>query len=159
MMNSPRQHRHIGVYGVCILQGYMLLIRKARGPYTGQLGLPGGGIEFGEEPEDALRREFIEETGITILNPSLLRVASKQVRYIAGDGVVEELHHLGLIYSVSVAHHELLDTHGYEELPKVNLLPDGEDSGGAIWVRLVDIDADTLTPFARLAIPVNVVDM
>lgn len=75
------------------------------------------------------------------------------MRYTADDGVVEELHHLGLIYSVNVAHHEQLNS---EELPKVNLLPDGEDPGGAIWVWLVDIDEDTLTPFARLALPANI---
>src|SRR5262245_21820721 len=29
-------------------------------------GLPGGGLEYREQPQDAIAREFFEETGITI---------------------------------------------------------------------------------------------
>lgn len=29
-------------------------------------GIPGGGIEYGEQPEDAVVREMLEETGITV---------------------------------------------------------------------------------------------
>ena len=32
----------------------------------GHWTLPGGGIDFGEDPEDAVVREFIEETGLTV---------------------------------------------------------------------------------------------
>ena len=42
-----------------------LLIRQKRGPYAGKLDFPGGGIEFGESPEQALRREFAEEVANT----------------------------------------------------------------------------------------------
>ncbi|MGE5672489.1 MAG: NUDIX domain-containing protein, partial [Mycobacterium leprae] len=37
-----------GAYGVCIVDGRVLVIRKAKGPYKGLYDLPGGGIEFGE---------------------------------------------------------------------------------------------------------------
>jgi 8-oxo-dGTP pyrophosphatase MutT (NUDIX family) len=49
-----------------------------------------------------LRREFVEEAGIVIVNPSLLRAASARVRYVSDGGDAEELHHLGLIYTVAV---------------------------------------------------------
>ncbi|MBC7805810.1 MAG: NUDIX domain-containing protein [Akkermansiaceae bacterium] len=142
----PRQHRHLGVYGVCILDERVLLIRKARGPYTGLLDLPGGGIEFAEEPEMALQREFREETGLTISNPSIRQAASKLVRHEAEDGVEEELHHVGLIYDVSVSRGSK------DTLPEPDRFPDGQDSLGASWVRLSDVDEIALTPFARLAL-------
>jgi len=140
-----RQYRHLGAYGVCRLNDHVLLVRKARGPYTGLLDLPGGGIGFGEEPEAALAREFIEETGLTVTGAALLRVASKLVRHIADDGL-EELHHVGLIYGVSVLEH------GGGVLPAVKAGADGEDSGGAAWVRLAELSADALTPFACSAV-------
>ena len=39
---------------------------KNRGVFPGQWGLPGGGVETGEQMYDALRREVKEELGIEI---------------------------------------------------------------------------------------------
>jgi len=50
-----------GVYGVVIDEGKMLAVRQNGGPYAGKFDFPGGGIEFGESAEIALRREFAEE--------------------------------------------------------------------------------------------------
>jgi len=138
-----RQHRHIGAYGVLMVAERCLLIRKARGPYTGSLDLPGGGIAFGEAPEETLRREFIEETGVIIGTVSLLRAASHIARYITPDGVEEELHHLGLLYTVTRA--------GDQEAP-LRATADGEDSLGALWVARADLSPDILSPFAALAL-------
>lgn len=59
-----KQVTRIGVYGVTIEEDKILLIRQKFGPYAGMFDFPGGGIEFGESPEQALRREFIEEVGM-----------------------------------------------------------------------------------------------
>ncbi|MNG21511.1 8-oxo-dGTP diphosphatase [compost metagenome] len=59
----------------------VLLIQKDRGPHTGKWDLPGGTIEFGEDPYDTLIREFEEETGITQLKGAIRSALS----YTDGD--------------------------------------------------------------------------
>jgi 8-oxo-dGTP pyrophosphatase MutT (NUDIX family) len=54
----------IGVYGVAIDKGKVLVVKQKRGPYAEKFDFPGGGIEFGESTEFALRREFAEEVGM-----------------------------------------------------------------------------------------------
>lgn len=53
-----------GVYGIAMDDGKILAVRQQRGPYAGKFDFPGGGIEVGESPEQALRREFIEEVAM-----------------------------------------------------------------------------------------------
>jgi 8-oxo-dGTP diphosphatase len=44
----------------------VLLVQRARPPFQGYWGLPGGGVELGETVEAALRREVREETGLDV---------------------------------------------------------------------------------------------
>lgn len=60
-ITPPKVVTRTGVYGVVLDEGKMLLIRQRWGPYAGKFDFPGGGIEIGESPEFALRREFDEE--------------------------------------------------------------------------------------------------
>lgn len=46
--------------------GRLLLVRRARPPAAGRWSLPGGRIELGETPEQALAREVAEETGLRV---------------------------------------------------------------------------------------------
>ncbi len=46
-----------------------LMIRHHRGINKGCVNFPGGKQEPGESMEDCVRRETLEETGLTILNP------------------------------------------------------------------------------------------
>lgn len=68
----PRKITRMGVYGIAIEDGKILLIEQNRGPDSGKLGFPGGGIEFGESAEQALRREFAEEVAMAFDSLTLL---------------------------------------------------------------------------------------
>lgn len=70
--SSVRKITRTGVYGVAVNDGRILLVTQKKGPFAGKLDFPGGGIEFGESPEDALRREFMEEVRMTFDSLSLL---------------------------------------------------------------------------------------
>jgi ADP-ribose pyrophosphatase YjhB (NUDIX family) len=68
MRHSWRRWRKVPIAGVSViitnLGGDVLLLRHSYGPDV--WGLPGGGINRGEEPEAAARREVREELGIEL---------------------------------------------------------------------------------------------
>ena len=54
------------VTGVVIKDGKVLLGRHTYGGGQGKLIIPGGYVNVGETPQDALVREYMEETGVTV---------------------------------------------------------------------------------------------
>ncbi len=65
-MRSEQSIRYQSVTGVCIREDQVLLVRLTYGKRKGQLILPGGYLEQGETPQMALKREFMEETGVEV---------------------------------------------------------------------------------------------
>jgi 8-oxo-dGTP diphosphatase len=61
-----------GAYGVLLREGHVLLAAQ-----DGALLLPGGGVDPGETPARALRREVLEETGWRIGPPRRLTVFAR----------------------------------------------------------------------------------
>lgn len=59
---------------VCIRDGKVLLARHTYGSGNGKLIIPGGYVENGEAPQDAVRREYLEETGVVIEPEELIGV-------------------------------------------------------------------------------------
>ncbi|GAA4436755.1 NUDIX hydrolase [Phytohabitans houttuyneae] len=94
--------RRIAAYGVCRNgEGRVLLVRgSAIADLPGVWQIPGGGIEHGEHPADAVVREFAEETG--------LAVAVTALRAAVSD-VLWGLHTDRVIYDVTVRGGSLRD--------------------------------------------------
>ena len=85
LMDQMYAHRHIGVYGICVADDQLLLIRKNAGPYRGRYDLPGGSLEPDESLVAALRREFAEEVGMPLGSLKLIGARDFFVRWVRPD--------------------------------------------------------------------------
>ncbi len=65
----------------------VLLVQRARPPFLGRWGLPGGFCEWKETTEDCCARETLEETGLKVRVGALLGVYSKPDRDPRGHNV------------------------------------------------------------------------
>ena len=64
------------VCGICVMDGRLLMVRHRGIGVTDTFWCPpGGGIQFTETAHQALEREFLEETGLTIKTGHLLFVS------------------------------------------------------------------------------------
>lgn len=89
----------VGAYVLLLEEGKLLLCRLSRPTPKGLIWtLPGGGLEFGEHPEQAAVREAREETGFEVALEGLVSVES----YL---GV--EVQHLCFIYRGRILSGEL----------------------------------------------------
>ncbi len=115
------------------MQGSAILFTlKKSGPYKGLWGLPGGAIEFGETPEEALKRELLEETALAAAKLELLSIATTIGEY-NNHGELYQFHHIGIIYKVS----------------NITLMPHLVPEEEGRWIAFKDIKQDELTPFAK----------
>ena len=62
------------VTAVVIKDGKVLLARHTYGDGQGKLIVPGGYVQFGETPQNAVKREFLEETKISIEPQNIIAI-------------------------------------------------------------------------------------
>ena len=62
-------------------KGQVLLIERAKEPGLGMLGMPGGFVDPNEGAEEALRREILEEVGLSVGQLHFLMTAPNAYRY------------------------------------------------------------------------------
>lgn len=69
--------------------GRLLVVERRYAPAAGTWSLPGGRVEAGESPADAVRREVLEETGIRVDVDDVVGVVelagTKDRRYVVTD--------------------------------------------------------------------------
>ena len=126
-----KKEQRVAAYAVVVEDERVLLV-LAGVASSGRWFLPGGGIEFGEDPEDAVRREVLEETGQEVEGLALCSVLSD-------SGPVEgrELHSVRIIYRAAVR--------GGRDLRH-------EANGSTVqakWVPLAEVMGLQLAPFVR----------
>ena len=89
------QRTRVSAYGLVTNADQILLCRisKALPRWQGQWTLPGGGIDFGEAPQDAMVREVEEETGLIVTPTTVATVHS-----FYEEGQHEDFHGIWVIY-------------------------------------------------------------
>ena len=126
----------LSAHAVCMARGEVLLVHLAPPlPDAGMWGLPGGGLDWGEPPEDGVVRELREETGYDVEVQQLLGIYSTVFDHDAPDDPFPTMHFVSVLYVVEVAGGELV-----HEI--------GGTTDEARWVRLGEVTDLPLTDHA-----------
>jgi len=128
-----RTIQRIAAYGIHLRADEILLVRASGlTEVQGRWFLPGGGVEHGEHPAQALVREFSEETGLDATVGAHLGIVS-DVR-TRRNGVV--VHSIRIIHEVPTATGTLID----------------EAVGSSDLARFVPLDVARTMPLAHYVI-------
>lgn len=136
---SRRQTR-VGAYAICVNEARILLSRIAPGATVASDGmwtLPGGGVEFGEHPRDAVIRELREETGLIGDARELAEVDSWSGHFTHPDDGPTDFHAIRVLYWVRIVDGQLRDEVG-------------GSTDACAWFSAEQLEGTPLTVLARL---------
>ena len=147
--DQPVIRQRIGAYGVLLRERRgtweLLLTRIAPTDYgAGMWTLPGGGIDHGEHPDDAVVREVYEETSLRVRPADLLAASNLHVVGRNRSGVLEDFQGVGLIYLVTPMEGVDLD--------RLEVVEEDSSTDLVEWVALDEVDERTLTTVVGTAI-------
>jgi 8-oxo-dGTP diphosphatase len=138
----PVEVTRVAAYGLVVDKGRLLLARLSDvTDLPGHWTLPGGGIDHGEHPRDAVVRELYEESGLRGRPTALLGVDSFQRSRSLGDDEVESYHAVRMLYRVEV-----------EQTGPLQIIDVGGSTDDVAWIALDDLTTVPLTPVARWAL-------
>jgi ADP-ribose pyrophosphatase YjhB (NUDIX family) len=102
--HRPYQLQRVAIYALIRRQDEVLLTRiSARGAHPGSWTLPGGGLDHGEPPREAVVREVREECGVECEVGDLLEVHDVHFDGTAPSGRFEDFHGVHLVFRATVA--------------------------------------------------------
>ncbi len=142
--DAPRgvRRQRLAAYAIVSCDGRILLTQLShRTGWPGGWTLPGGGVDHGEDPKDAVVRETFEETGQRLVDPVLVDVESEHFEGTSPRGVWEDFHAVRLLFRGAVPE------------PGEPVVHDvGGTTSQARWVPLDETDGMELVPLARGAV-------
>jgi 8-oxo-dGTP diphosphatase len=147
--HRPFRLQRLAVYALVRRGGDVLLTRiSALGAHPGAWTLPGGGLDHGESPRDAVAREVREECGIDCEVGDLLDVHDIHFEGTAPSGRFEDFHGVHLVFRGTVpegAEARVVETDGTTDA--VAWVPVADVESGA--VRVLDVVTAALGAEAR----------
>ncbi len=128
---QPFRMQRLAAYALVRRDDSVLLTRiSPRGHHTGSWTLPGGGVDHGEPPVDALVREVREECGLEVTVGDVLTVHDTHFTGTAPSGRLEDFHGIHLVYAATVA-----------EGAEPRLTEAGGTTDAAAFVPLADVES------------------
>ena len=147
--HRPFRLQRLAVYALVRRSGDVLLTRiSALGAHPGAWTLPGGGLDHGESPRDAVTREVREECGIACEVGDLLDVHDIHFEGTAPSGRFEDFHGVHLVFRGNVpdrAEPRVVETDGTTDA--VAWVPVADVESGA--VRVLGVVTAALAADAR----------
>jgi 8-oxo-dGTP diphosphatase len=138
------RRQRVAAYAVIVRAGDVLLSRLAPSISEEELWtLPGGGIEFGEHPDDAVVREVHEETGLECHLGRPLWIGSAH-RIVDRESAPTELHSVRIVYDAWVA----------ADAPEPRVVEVDGSTVDARWLSVVDVESGAVptVPMVREAL-------
>lgn len=96
---EKQKRLRVAAYGLIVQNGQLLLCRLSNKvpKWEGYWTLPGGGLNFGESPEDAVIREIFEETGLQV---KVVGISGIDNLYVQRD--FEDFHGIRIIFCTEI---------------------------------------------------------
>jgi len=102
---EPLVRQRLAAYAIVLSErGVLATEFSTRTAVPGSWGLPGGGIDPGENPSQAVLREAVEETAQHIEIAHLLDIQTDHWIGRSPSGVIEDFHAVRIIYAATCPH-------------------------------------------------------